>query len=80
MPANLIEYEVIKVGPEIQDIKAKLNEVGRRGFALQNTYADSSGVYTFVFSKDTGRVAEEITETAAEWVDEGFVNEETSWT
>ncbi len=80
MPANLIEYEVIKVGPEIATIKAALNDIGRRGFLLHHANPNEAGVYTFIFSKDTGRVAEEVTETAGAWIDDGFVNEETSWT
>lgn len=79
MPANLIEYEVIKVGPDLEDIKNGLNEVGRRGFFLQDTRVDDAGVYTFVFLKDTGITAEP-EETGGEWIDDGFVNEETSWT
>ena len=78
--ANLIEYEIIRVGPELKDIKDQLNLIGRQGFAVLHASMDKDGVYTFVFSKDTGRAAEVTTETSENWIDDGFVNEETSWT
>ena len=77
---NLIEYEVVRVGPELEAIKEALNSLGRHGYQVLNTHSDDSGVYTFVLSKDTGRPAEVPSETAGEWIDDGFVNEETSWT
>ena len=80
MPANIIEYEVIQVGPKIEDIKGGLNELGRRGFQLQDSRVNDEGVYTFVFSKDTGISADVRGDTSGDWVDDGFVNEETSWT
>ena len=80
MPANLIEYEVIQAGPELGDIKSALNELGRRGFELQDSRVNEEKIYTFIFSKDTGISAEVRGDTSGDWVDDGFVNEETSWT
>jgi hypothetical protein len=81
MPAHQIEYEVLRAGPNLEEIKKALNEVGRRGFQLHDTQANESGVYTFIFSKNTGITAEEPGEVAGgEWIDDGFVNEETAWT
>lgn len=77
---NLIEYEVVRAGPDIQAIKESLNNLGRQGFQVLDSRADGEGVYTFVLSKDTGRPAEIPSETTGEWIDDGFVNEETSWT
>ena len=53
MPATLIEYEVIKAGPEMADVKRALNTIGRRGFRVCHTRVNSDGVYIFVLSKDT---------------------------
>lgn len=78
--ANLIEYDIIRAGPDLESVREQLNRAGRHGFALQHTTVDGDGVYTFVFSKDTGRAAEVTTETSENWIDDGFVNEETSWT
>jgi hypothetical protein len=81
MPATLIEYDFIKAGPEMADVKRALNAIGRRGFQICHTRTSSDGVYTFILSKDTGRNAEGEEEPAGgEWIDDGFVNEETSWT
>lgn len=77
MPAQLYVYDVIVVGPETADIKKALLERGRRGFTISHTRVDDQGVYTFIMSKDTGMHAED---EATEWVDDGFVNDETSWT
>jgi hypothetical protein len=77
MPANLIEYEVVVAGPEIGSIQKALTERGRRGFSISHTRVNDDGVYTFIFFKDTGMHAEDDN---AEWVDDGFVNDETSWT
>lgn len=79
MATNLIEYEIIRVGPALEDIKKSLNNVGRKGYHLHDARMDSAGVYTFIFSRDTGRLAEG-DEIHGEWIDDGFVNEETSWT
>ncbi len=76
MAANLIEYEVVVAGPELDSIKKALNDRGRRGFVLSHTNVNPEGLYTFIFSKDTGRLAED---DLSEWVDDGFVNDETSW-
>ena len=77
MPATQIEYEVVVVGPEIDQIKKALTDRGRRGFAISYTRVSDEGVYTFIFFKDTGMHAEDDN---VEWVDDGFVNDETSWT
>ncbi len=77
MPAHLYEYDVMVVGPEIAEIRRALAERGRRGFTISHTRVDERGVYTFILSKDTGMHAEEDN---SEWVDDGFVNDETSWT
>lgn len=78
MAANLIQYEVVRVGPGLDDVRRALNEAGRRGYQLHHTQTDAGGVYTFILSKDTGR-APEGEEVTGEWIDDGFVNEETSW-
>lgn len=78
MATTLIMYEVIRVGPKLDEIRKALNEVGRRGYKLHHAQADSAGVYTFIFSKDTGR-APEGEEVTGEWIDDGFINEETAW-
>lgn len=81
MPATLIEYEVIKAGPGLSEVKRALEPYGKRGFIIQHTRVNEEGVYTFVLSKDTGRNPEgDEAPAGGEWVDEGFVNEETSWT
>lgn len=77
MPAYQIEYEVVVAGPEIEAIKKVLVDRGRRGFTLSHTRVDEHGVYTFILSKDTGMHVEE---EQGEWVADGFINEETSWT
>ena len=81
MPANLIMYDVLRAGPEISEIKSRLNDHGRRGFQVVHTSKDEKGIYTFICSKDTGRAAEEDdNQVGGDWIDDGFVNEETSWT
>ena len=80
MSSNLIEYEVLKVGPELEKIKSALNDLGRRGFLLKSSQTSEEGIYTFILSKDTGISAEVAQDTSGDWVDDGFVNEETSWT
>lgn len=80
MPAHQIAYEVVKAGPDADHIRSALNDIGRRGFQLHHTTVAESGVYTFILSKDTGLIAEEQEATGGEWIDDGFVNEETSWT
>ena len=77
MPANLIEYEVVVAGPEIDAVRKALNERGRRGYTLTHTRVTPEGVYTFILYKNTGMNAED---DQTEWVDDGFVNDETSWT
>jgi hypothetical protein len=80
MPATLIEYEVIKVGPDMAEVKKALTKFGRKGFGICDTRVNTDGVYTFILSKDTGRHPEGDEEPAGgEWIEEGFVNEETSW-
>lgn len=76
MASSLIEYEVVVAGPEVDSLKRALVSCGRRGFSLLHTNVSPEGVYTFILSKDTGMHAED---EAVEWVDDGFVNEETSW-
>lgn len=78
MPANQIEYDVVVVGPEVEAIKKILVDRGRRGFTISHTRVDEKGVYTFIMAKVTGMQVEE--EAPGEWVDDGFVNDETSWT
>ena len=80
MPTNVISYEVLRVGSELDKMKQALNEMGRQGYQLHHTRTDESGQYTFIFSKDTGIAADEETAAAGGWIDDGFVNEETSWT
>lgn len=82
MPANLIEYEVVRVGPEVAEIKRGLADLGRKGYELAHTHVDEKGVYTFIFSKDTGLTAESDNnnQVGGDWIDDGFVNEETAWT
>lgn len=77
MPANRIEYDVLTAGPVPEAIRKALNERGHRGYAIAHTRVDDDGVYTFILAKDTGRQVEEEN---VEWVDDGFVNEETAWT
>lgn len=77
MPANQIEYDVVVVGPAVEAVKKALTERGRRGFTIAHSRVDDGGVYTFIMSKTTGMQVEE--EVAGEWVDDGFVNDETSW-
>jgi hypothetical protein len=77
MPANQIQYEVVVAGPEVDSIKKALTDRGRRGFAISHTQVNDQGVYTFILFRDTGMHAEE--DAAVEWVDDGFVNDETSW-
>lgn len=76
MSATLIEYDVVVAGPSLEAIKRALGDSGRRGFRLHHTEVNAEGVYTFILSKDTGRHVED---DATEWVDDGFVNEETAW-
>jgi hypothetical protein len=78
MPANQIQYEVVVAGPDIEAIKKALTDRGRRGYALSHTHVGEDGVYTFILHRDTGMHPEE--ESPVEWVDDGFVNDETSWT
>jgi hypothetical protein len=78
MPAFQIEYDVVTAGPGIEMIRKVLAERGRRGYALNHTHVDAQGVYTFILSKDTGMHVED--DHQGEWVDDGFVNEETAWT
>lgn len=78
MANHLMVYEVFVTGPELPKVKEKLNEYGRKGYHIEHTRVDEEGKYTFVMSRDTGR--EPIDEQHSEWVDDGFVNEETSWT
>jgi hypothetical protein len=81
MAATLIEYEVFQVGPELKDVKKSLNDLGRRGFRVVHVRVGDTGVYTFILCKDTGRNPEgEEVPAGGEWIDDGFVNEETSWT
>lgn len=75
MPANQIEYDVVVAGPRAEEIKKALNERGRSGYAISHTHVGDDGVYTFILTKDTGRQIEDETD----WVDDGFVSEETSW-
>ena len=77
MPANLIEYDVVVAGPEIEAIKKSLAERGRQGFLLSHTHVNETGVYTFILARNTGMQAED--PSAKEWVDDGFVNDETAW-
>lgn len=74
-----MEYEVIRVESKPELIKEKLNGLGLKGYRLLHTQVDERG-YTFILGKDTGRQPEDETAGAAGWVDDGFVNEETSWT
>jgi hypothetical protein len=78
MAATQIEYDVVVVGPDVNAIRKALAERGRRGFTLSHTSVDAGGVYTFIMAKDTGMTADD--ELSTEWVDDGFVNEETAWT
>lgn len=78
MAATQIEYDVVVAGPEVGAIRKALTERGRRGFTLSHTHVDAAGVYTFILARDTGMHAEE--EQPTEWVDDGFVNDETAWT
>lgn len=79
MAASLMEYEVLKVGPEPEAIKEALNEKGRYGYVICHTEVDAEGTYTFIMSRNTGR-SPEGEEVTGEWIDDGFVNEETAWT
>lgn len=78
MSATVIEYEVVSVKAEVDALKSALNSLGARGFVLNHTHVND-GKYTLILTKNTGRAPEEETQ-AAGWVDDGFVNEETSWT
>ena len=78
MANHLMVYEIFTAGPELPDVKETLNEYGRKGFRIEHTRVDNDGQYIFVMSRDTGREA--VDEQHTEWVDDGFVNEETSWT
>jgi len=77
MPAHQIHYDVVVAGPDVEQIKKVLTDRGRRGFAISHTRVDDKGVYTFIMFKETGMQAEDDN---VEWVDDGFVNDETSWT
>lgn len=79
--STLMEYEVFQVGPELKDVKKSLNDFGRRGFRVVHVRVGDAGLYTFILCKDTGRNPEgEEVPAGGEWIDDGFVNEETSWT
>lgn len=79
--STLIEYEVLQAGPELKDVKRALTEYGRRGFRVCHVRVGDTGIYTFILMKDTGRNPEgEEVPAGGEWIDDGFINEETSWT
>lgn len=78
MASTVIEFEVLSVDSDPEGMKAALNEIGARGFNLVHTHVQEK-TYTFVLSRDTGRQREEAS-SSTEWVDDGFVNDETAWT
>ncbi len=78
MSATVIEYEVVSVNSDVESLKLKLNSLGARGFVLNHTEV-RDGKYVMILSKNTGRQPEEESQSSG-WVDDGFVNEETSWT
>lgn len=78
MSVTAIKYEVVTVDATPEALSEALNTLGAQGFGLHHTHVQD-GKYTLILSKDTGRLPDEAT-SSTEWVDDGFVNEETSWT
>lgn len=59
MPATIWEYEVIRCGPELQDVRSRLNTMGERGFEVLHLKEDGNGVFVLIMAKNTGRPVQE---------------------
>lgn len=59
MPAQIWEYEAVRCGPDLQEVRSRLNYYGDRGFEVLHVQVEGSGAYVVLMGKNTGRPVQE---------------------
>lgn len=77
MPAHIWEYEAVRCGPDLQEVKSRLNQYGERGYEVLHVQVEGSGSYVVLMGKNTGRPVQEKDEF---WLDDvASSSSESTW-